>query len=129
MFLIVEYYDGLTRGWNKLIGTGTKISIYNRVSVASDNHYKICAFDQLNTTVIGWINEFGSQAAKCDFESEKLHLMWEHGVSMNGTFYYRKSHEYFIQSFDFSMERFKPVCFVPGIINLSQYLEEIIFRF
>ncbi|XP_010414640.1 PREDICTED: jacalin-related lectin 38-like [Camelina sativa] len=90
----------------------------------ADKHYKIFRSDYHysvdKTSLEGIVAEFGSNEWKSfeinAFEDWDISMPF-YSVSLNGTLYWvainHESHEYFIQSFDFSTERFKPYCILP----------------
>ncbi|CAL9245755.1 unnamed protein product [Arabidopsis halleri] len=137
MFMTVEYCDGLLV-YATMNGIGicnpwlrhirwikSKVNYrYNGVGYDNcrpENHYKIfesCPYS--DTTVKASITEFGSDAwiSKPYEFAYDWDFMSSYSVSLNGALYWvafhMASHDQFIQSFDFSMERFEPYCLLPN---------------
>ncbi|CAA0387467.1 unnamed protein product [Arabidopsis thaliana] len=86
-----------------------------------ENHYKIFeSFPYSDTTVKASITEFVSDAwiSKPYEFAYDWDFMSSYSVSLNGALYWvafhMASHDQFIQSFDFSTEKFEPYCLLPN---------------
>ncbi|XP_010512226.2 PREDICTED: jacalin-related lectin 38-like [Camelina sativa] len=103
-----------------------------------DKHYKIFRSNRNTNTMSVVCTDFGSDEWKLyEYASDKWQLESFYSVSLNGTLYWvafnYESREHFIQSFDFSTERFEPYCILPtknargpcnAISSLAVYRED-----